>query len=542
MRIFIAVAWPYASGPRHIGHAAGAYLPADVAARYHRLAGDDVVVVSGSDQHGTPITVAAERAGVAPAVFADRQHRAIARSFARLGIAFDRYTKTSTPQHAATVHDIFRRLLANGLITEGRERSAWCPTERRALPDRYVEGRCPTCSATDARGDQCDRCGRPLDVEELDDARCLACGARASLRDARQLFLRLDLLADRIRAFHAERASAWPPFVAAEARGWVREGLRPRAITRQLDWGVPVPLPGWDDRRLYVWFDAVIGYLTATIEWADRSGRPHAWRAWWHDDAPRHRYFIGKDNVPFHTVWWPAILAGADRRLHLPDSIDASHHLLEGARKLSSGRGHGPLLDEAIERIGADPLRHALCALRPETADAPFSWDHADHLTRAGLLGSIANPPYRVATLLWRRFAGAVDPDAWRDDVPGARRALQAKLDRIGRSIDGGRIRDALSGVHELGRELNRRLADAEPWRLEDVDAHRELTRLVPPIEALGVAATPFVPATAAAIRALLGWGPATRWEVGGLRPAATRPPLPPLSAEANGGSRDYAS
>ena len=529
MNVLIGVAWPYASGPRHLGHLAGAYLPADVAARYHRLAGDQVLLVSGSDQHGTPITVAAERAGLSPAALADREHERIAATFARTGISFDHYTRTATPNHHAVTQELFSRLHRNGLVTEATQPAAFCEREGRSLPDRYVEGTCPRCGAPDARGDQCDTCGRTLDPEELGSPRCRRCGGPAGLRPLRQLFLRLDLLQPRVADYLDARQGAWRPFVGAEARGWLEAGLRPRAITRDLDWGVPVPLPGWDDRRLYVWFDAVIGYLSASVEWAERHGDPDAWRAWWQGPDARHRYFIGKDNSWFHTVWWPAILLGAGDGLHPPDEVVANHHLTLAGGKLSASRGCAPTIEEAIDRFGLDPLRHALCALGPETADAELAWDKLEELTAAGLVGAIAGPPHRVATLLWRRFAGHPDPPALAAADP-ERAEADAALAGIGAALDRGELRRALQGVHAIGRSVNRRLATTEPWRLPGPDAHRELTRTLPLLDALAVAAWPFVPGTAGRIRSLLGRSPdPTAWTPERTPPVVTAPPAPPL-------------
>ncbi len=528
MRVLIAVAWPYASGPRHLGHVAGCYLPADIVARYHRLAGDDVLMVSGSDQHGTPITVAAERAGVDPERFADEQHQAIATSFDRLGISFDLYTKTHTELHAATVQRLFLGLHRNGYITEALQPSAWCPREQRSLPDRYVEGTCPHCGAAAARGDQCDTCGQTLEAEQLGDPRCRRCGASAGFRQLRQLFLRLDLLQPAVERYLGTR-EGWRPFVLNEATGWVRAGLQPRAITRDLPWGVAVPLPGWEDRRLYVWFDAVIGYLSASIEWAERSGHPEAWRTWWEDEQAVHRYFLGKDNAPFHAVWWPAILSGAGEGLHLPDELVANHYLTAGAR-MSASRGVGFTIDEGVERLGVDPLRHALCALNPETGDTEFTWEQAEDLTRTGLLGAVANPAFRVATLLWKRFGGKPDSEAWHRSAGPDREAAAVAVDEIGSSLRAARLRDALAGVHALGAEVNRRLAQTEPWRLPDEEAHRELTKLLPYLDAIGLVAWPIVPETAGRIRSLLGRGPLpTQWMLDEDPPALTSAPLPPL-------------
>jgi methionyl-tRNA synthetase len=529
MDVLIGVAWPYASGPRHLGHLAGAYLPADVAARHHRLAGDRVLLVSGSDQHGTPITVAAERAGRSPQALADREHRRIAASFARAGISFDHYSRTATPGHHAVVQELFGRLHRRGLVTEATQPAAWCGREGRSLPDRYVEGACPSCGAPDARGDQCDGCGRTLDPEELGRPRCRRCGGPAELRPLRQLFLRLDLLQPEVERYLDTRHAGWRPFVAAEARGWLRTGLRQRAITRDLDWGVPVPLAGWEDRRLYVWFDAVVGYLSASVEWARQRGHPEAWRRWWQGPEARHRYFVGKDNIWFHTVWWPAILLGSGQGLHPPDEVVANHHLTLAGGKLSASRAVGPSIDQGIDRVGVDPLRHALIALGPETADTELDWDKVEELTTAGLLGAVAGPPHRVASLLWRRFGGRPDPVAWAAAEPERAEAAGA-LAAIGAAIAGAELRRALHLVHGLGRAVNRRLAATEPWRLPDPEAQRELTRLLPLLDALGVAAWPFVPGTAGRVRALLGRPQApARWALDPTPPSVPAPPAPPL-------------
>jgi methionyl-tRNA synthetase len=527
--VLIGVAWPYASGPRHLGHLAGAYLPADVAARYHRLTGDRVLMVSGSDQHGTPITVAAERAGLSPGALADREHERIAATFERVGISFDHYTKTATRRHHAVVQELFGHLHRRGLVQEATQPAAFCARDGRSLPDRYVEGTCPSCGAAGARGDQCDACGRTLDPEELLEPRCRRCGGPAELRPLRQLFLRLDLLQPEVERYLEARQASWRPFVGAEAHGFVRAGLAPRAVTRDLDWGVPVPLPGWHDRRLYVWFDAVVGYLSASVEWAELRGDPDAWRRWWQGPGAVHRYFVGKDNIWFHTVWWPAILLGAGQDLRPPDQVVANHHLTLAGGKMSASRGHGLGIDEAVTRVGVDPLRHALCALGPETADSELTWAKVDELTASGLLGAIAGPGHRVASLLWRRFGGRPDPAALA--TAGAERAqATAALAETGTAIARAELRRALQLTHGLGRAVNRRLAAAEPWRLPDPEAHRELTRLLPLLDALGVAAWPFVPETAGRVRALLGRPPTPpAWALDPAPPVTPGPPSPPL-------------
>ncbi|HVF31448.1 MAG TPA: methionine--tRNA ligase [Acidimicrobiales bacterium] len=532
--LFLGVAWPYASGPRHVGHLAGAYLPADVVARASRLAGDHVLLVSGSDQYGTPITVAAEREGVPPQELADRNHEAIAATFVRAGITFDHYTKTSSPTHHRTVTALFERLHAGGFVVEGTQEVAWCPAHGRSLPDRYVEGRCPRCGAEGARGDQCDGCGATLEPADLVDPRCRSCGAPAELRPLRQLVLALDRLQPAVAAWLDRSRHGWSrPWVVEDALGDLRTGLRGRAITRDLAWGVGVPLPGWGDRRFYVWFDAVIGYLSATVEWAERAGRPDAWQRWWCGEGTTHRYYVGKDNVWFHALWWPAILLGASsadgsKRLHLPDDVVASHHLTEAGAQLSTSRGHGTTLDDAFDRWGVDPVRHAVASLAPESADVELTVDAVEGATRSGLLGGIANPAHRVASLWWRRFGTEAVPEPSAAETEAA----TAALGEVATHLRAARLRKGLAAVHAIGRTVNRRLAAEEPWKRPDDDARAGLAALLPWVDALAIAAWPIVPETAGNIRAALGRTPApSSWALPDGPARLAGEPAPPLRA-----------
>jgi methionyl-tRNA synthetase len=532
VKVFIGVAWPYASGPRHLGHLAGAYLPADIVARYHRLAGDEVLMASGSDQHGTPITVAAEAAGEPPTAFSERQHQVIKASFDRIGISFDHYTRTGTDTHRRVGQNVFEDLNRAGWVFADTAEAAFCTAEGRSLPDRYVIGSCPHCGYTDARGDQCDGCGRTLDPVELVSPRCRRCGRKAAFAPLRQLFLALDRLQPQLTLWVRNAAPNWRRFVAEETAGILAGGLRSRAITRDLDWGVPVPLPGWDDRRLYVWFDAVIGYRSASEEWATGRGQPDAWREWWEDPEVRHIYFIGKDNLFFHTLFWPAILTGAGQGWHLPDDVVANHHLTLAGAQMSSSRGHGFGLDEAVDRLGVDPLRHALAAQNPESADTEFSYRNALEATRTGLLGAIANPAYRVASLLWQRVGGRVDPAVWAS--AGAERAHATHLlEEIGESLRRARLRHGLSLVHQLGRTINRALAETEPWKLPDSEVANVLAPLLVYVDAIGVAAWPFVPGTAESVRSMSGRpGRPTAWALEETPPVMNGPPAPPLPSQ----------
>ncbi|HMR21843.1 MAG TPA: class I tRNA ligase family protein, partial [Micropruina sp.] len=303
--ILTAVAWPYANGPRHIGHVSGFGVPSDVFSRYMRMAGHDVLMVSGTDEHGTAIQVQAEKEGLTPQATADKYHRVIAEDLAGLGCCYDLYTRTTTLNHRETVQELFRALHANGYVTAHRQLGAISPSTGRTLPDRYIEGTCPHCGFDGARGDQCDNCGRQLDPIDLIGPRSRINGETPKFIETEHFFLDLPALAGALGEW-LETRKDWRPNVLRFSENLLKE-LRPRAITRDLDWGVPIPLPEWQDapmKRIYVWFDAVIGYLSASIEWAKRSGDPDAWKRWWSNDAARSYYFMGKDNITFHSVIW----------------------------------------------------------------------------------------------------------------------------------------------------------------------------------------------------------------------------------------------
>ncbi|MDP2953031.1 MAG: methionine--tRNA ligase, partial [Chloroflexota bacterium] len=323
-RIFIGVAWPYANGPLHLGHIAGAYLPADIFARYHRLKGNQVLMVSGSDCHGTPITLRAEEEGKSPGEVADHYHRDFLDCWQKLGISFDLFTTTETENHRRVTHDLFLALWKKGYFYRDQMLLPYCSNCLRYLPDRYVEGTCPYCGFENARGDQCDKCGKTLDPSQLQGIRCRRCGGTPELRSSEHLFFRLSAFAEPLKTW-ANQQTQWKPNVMALTARYLDEGLRDRAITRDMEWGIPVPLEGFEKKRIYVWFEAVIGYLSASHEWAQRQGQPEAWRLFWEGEAKSY-YFIGKDNSPFHTIIWPAMLMGYGG-LNLPHDVPANEFL-----------------------------------------------------------------------------------------------------------------------------------------------------------------------------------------------------------------------
>ena len=324
--ILVAVAWPYANGPLHLGHMAGCYLPADIFARYHRLKGNRVLMVSGSDMHGTPIMVTAQQEGAKPEEVALRYHKLITSSLEEMGISFDLFTHTHTPEHEAVVHEILGRLDEAGFIEPRTTTAPYDPKAGQFLPDRYVEGTCPHCKSTGARGDQCDECGKPLDADELIDPHPkLNPDVPLEFRETEHLFFRLSAFREQLLEWLSEGKGHWKSNVLKFTRNWLEEGLVDRAITRDLEWGVPVPRDGYESKRIYVWFEAVMGYYSASRHWAQLQGEPEEWRKWWDDPQAEHRYFMAKDNIPFHTIIWPAMLLGCG--MQLPHDVLSLIHI-----------------------------------------------------------------------------------------------------------------------------------------------------------------------------------------------------------------------
>ncbi|MEX2080929.1 MAG: methionine--tRNA ligase, partial [Dehalococcoidia bacterium] len=401
------MAWPYANYFLHVGQAAGAYLPADIFARYHRLTGNEVLMVSGSDSHGTPITVSADQEGVEPQDIIDRYHPKILETWERLGISFDLYTTTLTANHHETTQDIFQKLLDQELLYRATTDQLFDPVARRFLPDRYVEGTCPRCGFTEARGDQCDNCGSTLDAVELIAPRSKLTGATPELRPSEQFFLKLTAFEETLKAWVGQQAH-WRRNVRNFTLGMLAEGLKDRAITRDINWGVPVPVEGFESKRIYVWFDAVIGYLSATKEWAQQSGAPEAWRLYWEDPEVRSYYFIGKDNIPFHTVIWPAMLLGYGG-LNLPYDVPANQYVnFSAGQKQSKSRGTGTWVLELLDTYDADVVRFYLTTILPEQSDSEFREDDLIRANNDVLIGTWGNLVNRVLSMLNRNFDGRV--------------------------------------------------------------------------------------------------------------------------------------
>jgi methionyl-tRNA synthetase len=509
--VLVAVAWPYANGSLHLGHLAGAYLPADIFARYHRIAGSRVLMVSGSDGHGTPITVRAEQESTTPRAVVERFHPEFLRYWEVLGISFDLFTTTLTENHARTTQEILRGLHANGLIEARTTRQPFDPVAQRFLPDRYVEGTCPRCHAAGARGDQCDACGATLDPVDLIDPRSKLTGATPELRDTEHFFILLPALGERMLEWLDSR-EGWRPHVINWARGFVTEGLQDRAITRDIDWGVRLPddvtLEGAEGKRIYVWFDAVVGYLSASREWAQQTGDPDAWRAWWEDPAAESYYFIGKDNVPFHAVFWPAQLMGSGS-FNLPTNVPANQFVTFKGAKASKSTGVGRSLLDYLAIYQPDALRYAIAAHLPEQADVDLSEEDMVRRINDELSAAWGNLVNRVFAMIAKNFDSVV-PEA--GELTDVDRALLATIDNAltesAAAIEAVELRRALRHAMAAAQEVNAYLNEFEPWRTAKTDLARTATTLHVALQAIAglvVAFAPFTPFSSATIHGWLG-------------------------------------
>ncbi len=510
--ILVAVAWPYASGPRHLGHLAGAYLPADIFARYQRLAGNRVLMVSGSDVHGTPITVRADQEGVDPQVIVDRYHAEFLGDWERLGISWDLYTSTGTANHHSVTRDVFLRLLDNGYLEKRTSSQFYDPEAGRFLPDRYVQGTCPHCGYQQARGDQCDNCGRTLDPIDLIDPVSTMTGARPEPRDTEHYFLLLSKLERPLRQWLESRVG-WRRHVKNWALGMVDEGMPDRAITRDIDWGVDLPVddlgPG---KKIYVWFDAVIGYLSASKEWASTTADPDAWKLWWEDPEAESYYFIGKDNIPFHTVIWPAMLLGYGG-LNLPTDVPANQYVTFGAEKASASRGVGRSIGWYAGRLEPDAIRYALAAVLPEQHDTELSDGEIIRRVNEELVATWGNLVNRVLSMTTRNFAGRVpEPGPLEPEDQEIVTVAGQVLEEVAAAIDKVELRSGLRAGMEAATRINAYLNSTEPWKLTGTDRRRAGTILwsaLQAIAAIRVALHPYLPFSSVAIGEMLGIGPA---------------------------------
>ncbi|MGB3954932.1 MAG: methionine--tRNA ligase [Brooklawnia sp.] len=519
--ILATAAWPYANGPRHIGHVSGFGVPSDVFARYMRMSGHQVLLVSGSDEHGTAIQVKAEAEGLSPQEAADKYHGIIVEDLQGLGLSYDLYTRTTTANHAAVVQEMFGKLYQNGYIVERSLLGAISPSTGRTLPDRYIEGTCPICGFEFARGDQCDNCGHQLDPIDLINPHSRVNGEVPEFRETTHFFLDLPAFAEQLNAWLDSRVD-WRPNVLNFSYNYVKE-LKPRAITRDLDWGVRIPVEGWSDeelKRIYVWFDAVTGYLSASIEWANRIGDPDAWRAWWNNEDARCYMFMGKDNIVFHSVIWPSMLLGANgagsrggmpsdwfQTLNLPTEVVSSEFLTMKGSKVDTSHGHVIYVRDFLREFGPDPLRYYIAVAGPEARDTDFTWDEFVRRNNTELANEWGNLVNRSVSMA-NKNNGAIPPAHELSPVDSELLAAsRAAFDVVGDLLAHQKFKQAITEAMRVVSLANQYISQSEPWKMKD-DPDRRDTVLHVALQVVSDAntlLTPFLPHSAQQVFELLG-------------------------------------
>jgi methionyl-tRNA synthetase len=527
-KVLSAVAWPYANGPRHIGHVAGFGVPSDVFSRYMRMAGHDVLMISGTDEHGTPILVAADEEGVTPRELADRNNRLIVEDLVALGLAYDLFTRTTTRNHYAVAQEMFRTVHSNGYMVEQTTKGAISPSTGRTLPDRYIEGTCPICGAEGARGDQCDACGNQLDPTDLINPVSRINGEVPEFVETKHFFLDLPALAEALGAWLDGRESSgtWRPNVIRFSKN-ILEDIRPRAMTRDIDWGIPVPLEGWSDqptKRLYVWFDAVIGYLSASIEWARRLGEPDRWREWWNDPGALSYYFMGKDNITFHSQIWPAELLAYNGQgtrggtpgeyglLNLPTEVVSSEFLTMEGRKFSSSKKVVIYVRDMLERYQADALRYFICAAGPENQDSDFTWAEFVRRTNDELVAGWGNLVNRTATMIAKNFGEIPDAGELTAEDRVLLDTVEQAFGTVGALLERHRFKQGIGEAMRVVGEVNKYVSDMAPWVLAKSDVPTDRARLgtilhvtAQAVSDCNLVLAPFLPHSANAVDRVLG-------------------------------------
>ena len=524
-KVLSAVAWPYANGPRHIGHVAGFGVPSDVFSRYMRMAGHDVLMVSGTDEHGTPILVAADAEGVSARELADRNNRVIVEDLTALGLSYDLFTRTTTRNHYLVVQEMFKTVHKNGYMIEQTTHGAISPSTGRTLPDRYIEGTCPICGYDGARGDQCDNCGNQLDPMDLKNPVSRINGETPDFVETQHFFLDLPALAEALKEWLDEREASgtWRPNVIRFSQNILKD-IRPRAMTRDIDWGIPIPLEGWREqptKRLYVWFDAVIGYLSASIEWARRTGEPDRWRDWWNDPEALTYYFMGKDNITFHSQIWPAELLAYDGRgdrggspgdygrLNLPTEVVSSEFLTMEGRKFSSSKAVVIFVRDMLERYQPDALRYFISVAGPENQDSDFTWAEFVRRTNDELVAAWGNLVNRTASMIAKSFGEIPAAGELTAEDQVLLDTVAATFDTVGGLIAQHRQKQALSEAMRTVAEVNKYVTDMSPWKLKDESERERLATIlhvtVQAVADCNLILSPFLPHSANAVDLVLG-------------------------------------
>ncbi|MGE5313403.1 MAG: methionine--tRNA ligase [Acidobacteriota bacterium] len=510
-RLLVTSALPYANGPIHLGHLAGAYLPADIFVRYQRLMHRDILFICGSDEHGVPITITAENEKITPQAVVDRFHAMNKEAFGRFGMSFDNYSRTSSPLHHETAREFFTDLLGKGYIGTKEEEQFFDVEANMFLPDRYVEGICPNCGAEHARGDQCDSCGAYYNQLQLKNPVSLVSGKTPEVRTTKHWYLKLGMFQKQLEEFLEHHAPEWKENAVQQTRSWLKEGLQDRAVTRDLSWGVPVPIEGVTGKVLYVWFDAVLGYITATKEWASAQGQPERWKEYWQDDATRYIAFIGKDNIVFHTIVFPAILMARGGGYILPDNVPANEFLnLEGG-KFSKSRKHAIYVKDILDQFPADLVRYALATNLPETKDSDFYWKDFQAKANSELADILGNFINRTLAFTQKNFEGRVPTRGALNERDAAISLYVADApERIGALIEKFRFRDAVLEMMNVARAANKYFNDSEPWKTVKSDRAQCATTInicLQIVRSLGVLFMPVTPFASEKIASMLNLG-----------------------------------
>ena len=462
-KYLVTSALPYANGRLHIGHIAGAYLPADIYVRFLRLNNEDVVFVCGTDEHGAPISIRAESEHKTPQQVVDFYHENIKRSFDDLNILFDNFSGTSRPNHHKLAQEFFLNLLKDKKIHTKITKQSYCEYDHRFLPDRYVEGECPFCHASGARGDQCDACGKLIDALQLKNPKCMICGNTPVIKETMHWFLDLPAFERHLTEW-LENKPNWKDNVVKFILSWIKEGLQERSITRDINWGVPVPLENAENKVLYVWFDAPIGYISSTIEWSEKINQPDRWKDYWLDRDTKLVHFIGKDNIPFHAIIWPALLMGQDKKYCLPWDIPANEYLTLEGEKISTSRNFAIWVDEFIKYFDGELLRYVLAANAPETKDSDFTWkdfQNAVNNSLANVLGNLAN---RVFSFAKKHFNGELNQPENKEYFSDTFPLLNTQISEIHTAFSEFKVRKAVKSIIDLARDGNRFFDEAKPW------------------------------------------------------------------------------
>ncbi len=506
MRIFIGVAWPYANGPVHLGHIMGAYLPADIFARYQRMKGNEVLMVSGSDEHGTPITITAEKEGKNPQEIVDRYHKINSEVMEKLGISFDLFFRTSHPNHKKVVKEFFLRLKERGYLYEDTMVLPYCPKCGRFLPDRYVVGKCPYCGYENAHGDQCDNCGRTLDPKDLINPRCSLCGTPTVFKESKHIFFSLSHFESKLRDWLADK-DFWRDNVKRFTKQFLSMGLKDRAITRDINWGVEVPMEGYENKRIYVWFDAVIGYLSASIEWARRNGKD--WEKFWKDPKTKHYYFLGKDNIPFHTIIWPAMLM-AHGDLNLPYNVVANEYLQFSGEKFSKSRGIGVWMPDLLENFNPDMIRFYGSLNMPELRDFNFTWEDFVNSVNQVLVDKFGNFVHRVLIFAYRKYGEIPERSRNLDEIDReALRNIMKTWKNMSEYLDRVEMKKAFREWIKLAAFGNVYFDRKAPWSLckeDDEKCRNAINISLQIVYALAILGAPFLPFSSQKIWEYLGY------------------------------------